>query len=141
MTYTTAQLRDAVLEELGVLTPGESARAEDAATVEPALARLHARLSGRGLTVQRVSVEGVTVATGWTLAAVPDFAADSYTLICAATLAGRYGLPFDRRQELLVLAVAAENELRAQTSARWDGWPTPVDGEPIEYLDGYDQVL
>lgn len=141
MTYTKVALRNGVLEELGVLAPGETATADDAVLVEAALDRLHARWAGRGITARGVSSGGVTTYdTPWTLDTVPDYAADSYTLMCSAMVAGRFGLPADRRQELLLLSVAAERELRAQVSAGWDETPTPIDGEWREVTEDYGEV-
>jgi hypothetical protein len=120
MAYTKAQLRVLTLQELGVLAAGETATADDAVLVDAALVRLHARLDDKGLTTKS--------GTDWTVETVPDAAAESYAFMAAATLASKFGLPADRRTELLALSVEAERELRRYTYTPWDGGPTELDG-------------
>jgi hypothetical protein len=134
MAYTTAQLRTLTLQELGVLAAGETPSADDAQLTDAALVRLHSRLEGKGLTTKA----GVS----WTIATVPDYAGESYAFMAAAILAGRYGLPADRRAELMALSVEAEREIRRQTYTAWDGGPTELDGvQDPDSIDDMEAVI
>lgn len=111
--YTKAQLRDRVLQELGVLAVGETATAEDAALVETTIDDQHAMLERE-------------IFLTWTTATIPDTVIEPLTVVLAARLAGRYGLPADRRQELLGLAAIAMGEVRTQVQAETDTAPVPA---------------
>lgn len=111
--YTKAQLRDRVLQELGILATGETATAEDAALVETTIDDQHAMLDRE-------------VFVTWVTSAIPDTVIEPLTVVLAARLAGRYGLPADRRQELLTLAALAMGELRTQVQAETDTAPIPA---------------
>jgi hypothetical protein len=123
-----------VLEELGVAAAGETASAADAQLVDRALVRLHARLEGKNLTTKA----GVS----WTLETVPDDAAECYAFMAAGVIVGRFGLPADRRAELIALSGEAERELRRLTYTPWDGGPTELDGvEDEESIDDMIDVI
>jgi hypothetical protein len=107
-TYTKAQLRNRVLRELGVLAGGgETAEADDAAIVEEMIDAQHAMLERQ-------------VFVTWTTSAIPDTVYEPLALVVSARLAGSFGLPDARRQELLALAAEGMAELHTQTQARDD---------------------
>lgn len=100
-THTKAQLRDMVLQELGVLAAGETATAEDAELVECVIDAQHAMLR------KEVFVD-------WTLDAIPLEVIEPLMSINAARCARRFGLSAERRQELLNLAVIGMSALHTQ---------------------------
>jgi hypothetical protein len=100
-THTKAQLRDMVLQELGVLAAGETATAEDAELVECTIEAQHAMLR------KEVFVD-------WDLTAIPLEVIEPLMQINAARLCGRFGLSTERRQELLSLAVIGMAALHTQ---------------------------
>lgn len=103
-TYTAAQLRNRVLQELGVLAAGETASADDAALVDAVVADVHAMLDKE-------------VFVSWATSAIPDTVMEPLVMIVAARCAGRFGLPPDRRQELLALHEVAMGQIRTQVQA------------------------
>jgi hypothetical protein len=103
-TYTKAQLRNRVLQELGVLAGAETANADDAALVDAVIEDQHAMLDREILVT-------------WSTSAIPDTVMEPLVLLVAARCAGRFGLPADRRQELLLLHDASMSQLRVQTAA------------------------
>ena len=100
-TYTQAQLRDRVLQELGVLPAGETATAEDAELVESVICAVHSMLR------KEMFVD-------WTLEAIPQEVIEPLMAINAARLAGRYGLSAERRRELVILAAQGMSDLYTQ---------------------------
>jgi hypothetical protein len=106
-TYTKAQLRNRVLRELGVLAGAETASSDDAAVVEEMIDAQHAMLERQ-------------VFVTWTTAAIPDTVYEPLALVLSARLAGTFGLPADRRAELIALAAEGMAELQTQTQARDD---------------------
>jgi hypothetical protein len=106
-TYTKAQLRNRVLRELGVLAGAETAGSDDAAVVEEMIDAQHALL-------------GRLVFVDWTVSAIPDRIYEPLAQVISARLAGTFGVPDGRRQELLALAAEGMAELHTQTQARDD---------------------
>lgn len=109
-TYTKAALRNRVLQELGVLSPGETATADDAVLVEDVIDAVHAMLDRE-------------VFVGWTAAAIPDTVVEPLMAVVAARCAGRFGLPDARRQELILLAGQGMSDLYTQTAAEHNDAP------------------
>lgn len=106
-TYTKADLRNRVLQELGVLAGAETAGSDDAALVEGVIDAQHAMLERQ-------------IFLTWTTATIPETVIEPLTAIVAARCAGRFGLPADRRAELIALAAEGMAELQTQTQARDD---------------------
>lgn len=100
-TYTQAQLRDRVLQELGVLALGETATAEDAELVESVICAVHEMLRKEFF-------------VDWSLDEIPSNVIEPLMGLNAARLAGRYGLSAERRRELLAFGVQAMSDLATQ---------------------------
>lgn len=76
---TLAELRDKVLQRLGVLAAGEIASAEDATLAEDLLRGVHAELEVLGIAL-------------WTLDDVPDYAVGSVIRIAMAEVGPAFGI-------------------------------------------------
>lgn len=76
---TLAELRDKVLQRLGVLAAGEIASAEDAALVEDALRGVQGELDRLNIAL-------------WTLDDVPDYAVGSVIRIAMAEVGPAFGI-------------------------------------------------
>jgi hypothetical protein len=109
-TYTLAQLRNRVLQELGVLSGTETATAEDADLVDTVIADIHDMLDRE-------------VYLTWVSSAIPSTVMEPLVLIVAARVAGRFGLPDSRRAELWTLHGAAMGEIRTQVQAEENDAP------------------
>lgn len=100
-THTKAELRDRVLQELGVLAAGETATAEDAELVECVCDAVHAMLHKEFF-------------VDWTIEAIPLEVIEPLMAVCAARLSGRFGLSAERRRELLAYGVQGMSDLATQ---------------------------
>lgn len=110
--YTQAQLRDRVLQELGVLAAGETATAEDAELVEDVICAVHAMLRREFF-------------VDWQLDSIPPEVIEPLMAVNAARLAGRFGLSTERRRELLAFGVQGMSDLATQCQTPEAG-PDPI---------------
>lgn len=111
---TAADLRNDVLQEMGVLGIGETASAEDAVLVDEILSRVHEWLVVKDLAYWG---DGVTL--------MPEEAQEPFISLVADRSAGRFDLDRLKVQELSVRASQGLSELR-QLAAN------EIAGEPIE---------
>lgn len=110
-TYTKAQLRNRVLQELGVLSGGgEVATAEDAEMVETVIDDIHSMLDRE-------------IFVTWVTSSIPSSVMEPLVLVIAQRLAARFGLPDTRRAELAQAAIGAMGELRTQVQAEANDAP------------------
>lgn len=112
-TYTKAQLRNRVLQKLGVLAGAETAGSDDSTLVEQVIDNVHAMLERE-------------IWLSWTTSAIPDTVFEPLATIAAAMLGGEFGLSDSRRQELLVLADGAMGQIRVQVQAEANDAPIPA---------------
>ncbi len=111
MASTKAQVRNDVLEELGVLGAGETASAEDATAVERRIDQVHAELDNLGL-------------VAWPISAVPDNIVMGYVNIVAERSKNTFGVSPEKKNELVGAADRGIRHIRKQVSAGWSGGPT-----------------
>ena len=100
MALTKADLRTAVLKRLGVLAVGETPSAEDAATVEATIDRVHAELQADGIAY-------------WPVNATPDGVSEPFIYLIAAYIAPEFGIPAGDAQPFM-------RRLRSLTSIQAD---------------------
>jgi hypothetical protein len=105
-TYTTAEMRNFVLREIGVLPEGETPSAAHAEVAEQALDAVHNRLDGQGL-------------LNWPPSAVPSAIFRSVVRLAAAELINEFGLSDTQVARLAAGAAAGEREIRQQVSVGW----------------------
>lgn len=111
---TQAQLRNKVLQVLGVRAAGQSVPAEDAAVVTEAYTSVHAQLLAQDV-------------AWWAFASdIPDEALQWTAHMVAAHCASDFGVPPSKRGELFSLYQTAENKLRELS-----GEPYTMRDEPL----------
>jgi len=79
---TKSELALRLLKKLGVVGAGQTARADDQELAEEKIAAVHDALVSFGK-------------PRWTLAAVPEYAAEGYTLMATVLAAPEFGAPVD----------------------------------------------
>lgn len=114
-----------VLQALGVLAEGETARAEDASLALEAINDVHEMMRGKGIANRQD--------LAWPVTLIPLFASRPYSRMAADLLADTFGVSAQRAQRLAVRALEGERELRRQTYKRTSG--DPVSLEPYEDPD------
>jgi len=122
--YGLEEMTRLVLQGLGVLGEGETARAADAQLAREALAEAH-----EGLRSKRLARRGDLA---WPVELVPLFAARPYAALAGHLLAPVFGLPAARQQVQAARAAEAEREMRRQTQARSAGGPVSLDPDYAE---------
>lgn len=111
MASTKAQIRNDVLEEIEVLAAGETASAEDAATVERKIDQVHAELDALEL-------------VSWPISAVPDSIVMGYVMMVAERCKNSFGINPQKAAELVGSADRGIRHIRKQVSPGWSGGPT-----------------
>lgn len=114
MSASKTTIRNKALKKLGVLADGQTATAEQSASVEAAYDEVYARLDHIGLVVWSSTEE------------VPDQYIAPIVALVAMERAEDYSIPDSRFQRLAVQAARAEMEIRRIMSGRWMN-PTEVE--------------
>lgn len=107
-TFTTAELRNLALQEIGVLPEGETPSAASAELAEIALEVVHAQLDGLEL-------------LNWPPCAVPAAVALPVVRLAARELVEPFGLSSERAARLIGGAERAMVEIRQQTAVGHSG--------------------
>lgn len=102
-TYTTAEVRNLVLQHLGVLPPGETANAADAEVAEAAVDSVQERLDGLGL-------------LNWPCCAVPSTVVFAVSYLAAQELTDIFGSSSEQVQRIVGAAQRGMVEIRQQTT-------------------------
>lgn len=108
-----------VLQELGVLAEGESARAADQTLAIGALEEAHEGLRYKSLANRYDLV--------WPVTLIPVFAGRSYAKMAANLLADTFGVSVQRAQRLAQRSVEGEREMRRQTQIKTTGQPVSLE--------------
>jgi hypothetical protein len=114
---TKADIRNRVLQKLGVLAAEETAQSADAELVEGVVDAVHAELEGEGL-------------VSWTVETVPNNIKESFATLVAYRLVSEgsdFGVPADTKQSLMMAGEPAMRRIRRQVSPGWSGAPTEAE--------------
>ncbi len=112
MPVTKTDVAREVLEELAVVAAGEEASAVDLMSVEKAVERVHASLSGKGLTTNGSNT--------WTPERIPDYVVAPYILLTAAAVCRRFGASESEYAGRVQMAQEAEREIRRQIAVPYN---------------------
>lgn len=112
MPVTKTDVAREVLEELAIIAAGEEASAVDLQTVEKAVERVHATLSGKGLTTNGAST--------WTTERIPDYVEQPYILMTAALVCRRFGASESEYAGRMQVGQEAEREIRRQIAVPYN---------------------
>ena len=115
MAYTKADLRNQVLEKLGILEAGETASAEDTVLVETRYDQVYDLLFN------------AEVASWTDHTDIPEHAMLPMTYLVAAECIDEYDIQEPRLSRILAIASRAENALIRQEAPRYRSEPTKAD--------------
>lgn len=110
MALTKEQMRNRILQKIGILASGETASSEDADLVETAIDDLNEHLVARGLST-------------WETSAIPQEVAIAFRDWCAATVMDQFDVPADMQAKITADRTIAERDMKMVVRADDPGAP------------------